>query len=87
MQVSVKECKPDSIKWIPNVYTEIKKYEKDKKVKIHYYEALSLKEKEEVIDKIVIYIQKKDLLKIDSETSRFIKEHHKEAWNKAVSSN
>ena len=74
----------DRCEIIDNVYEEILKIESAGNLKIVRYKSLSAEEQNRIVDMIVGYIEKKQLLLFPiSEEAVFISTYYREAWEKA----
>lgn len=78
--LSKKPVEIESCEFIPDVYSEILKYEKSGDVKVIRYETLSDGEKHEVYKMIVRSLYKSGLTNVRSKKSDFYRKHFPEAW-------
>lgn len=84
MYVNKSTVSMDKCEIIDNVYEEILRIESAGNLKIVRYKSLSAEEQNRIVDMIVGYIEKKQLLLSPmSEEAVFISTYYREAWEKA----
>lgn len=73
--------------FIHNVYEEMLRYEQIGKIKILRYTSLSETDKSNLVDRMVGYIMRKNLIAFpECEEAQFVSTYFIEAWEKAISS-
>ena len=87
MWLSKNDVPIQKTEFIHNVYEEMLRYEQIGKVKILRYTSLSETDKSKLVDRMVGYIIRKNLISFpECEEAKFVSTYFIEAWKKAISS-